>query len=370
MANAAGPPATLWRMRDFVQDVAAGMLHGFALVAGAPVASEATQLQHISQLYDNNKSAVSAEQLSLGCLPDLVKLLRDSLFVEVRRQAARALGKLATQGAGLSQLIGQDPKAVAGIISLLGGSSESQLVAALAIARLAWQNPSNQDRIAAESGVIKGLTAMLGSGKAEKNRPAVLALMELTSRSPANRERIGQVPPAIKGLVALLSSSDAYTQQAAACALGNLALECPLNSERISQEPGAVSALLALLSSGDARVQHRAAFAVVSAAEGSSDFVQALQGTRSAAVWLALSHEKELAALPDSELLEISRLLHRLAAGSMALRQAMAESHELLDLLLALIGRLDSRDTPDNMASATLRLLTDGEVWSAKDEVV
>jgi hypothetical protein len=173
---------------------------------------------------------------------------------------------------------------------------------------------------------------------------------------------------AIQSLAAMLKSSDKVTQQNAAIALSNLALESPPNSKRISQVPGIINCLVSLLNSGNAAVQWAAAIAMASAAEGSSAFGQALEA-HSAAVGTALyqpldtqfrSNSLALAHVSrtQSVSLEVSRLLHRLAAGSTALRQSMAGSKEIMKLVEALEVRLNG--IPDNMAAATLALLTTG----------
>jgi hypothetical protein len=298
------------------------------------------QWELLDKLYHTAESAASVDKLlsdHTSCLSAVVKLLDSSSSEVVQEQAARVLGRFALAGSAYQHKVVHSDGAVAGLVALLVSSDAAvQCQACLALKHLVSRAPLEiKERVGHQPHAVERLAALLKSGEAAVELAAAQAIADLTDGCPANRDSVGQVTDATGGLVAMLSSSHAGQQHAATTALANLAMQSPANSKRISQVPGVVAALVELVRSKDApvHVQHAAALAVVSAAEGGGIFLQALQVSTSADIWTALSNMDQLTNQSNSDLLELSRLLHRLAAGSAALRQSMAGSKELKQLL-------------------------------------
>ena len=331
---------------------------------------EEGQLKLLKKLYSKAESAADLDQLLFKCphcLSAVVKLLSSS-SVAVQEQAARVLGRFAEAAPTYQHRVVQCEGAVAGLVNLLHCDIDNDTVgvqreACEALTSLVCKSPGSQERVGQEPLAVTYLARLLQSGAADVQRAAAIAIVALTDQSAINSQRVGMGSGAIESLAAMLKSSDEVTQQLAAIALANLAFESPPNSKRISQVPGIINCLVSLLNSGNAAVQWAAAIAMASAAEGSSAFGQALEA-HSAAVGTALyqpldtQFQSDSLALAQSEFLEVSRLLHRLAAGSTALRQSLAGSKEIMKLVKALELRLNG--IPDNMAAATLALLTTG----------
>jgi hypothetical protein len=312
------------------------------------------QLQLLTKLCSKAESADGAQQLLLkhpDCLSVVVKLLHSS-NVAVQEDAAMVLGRIAAAGPTYQHQVVQCDGAVAGLVGLLHCSAAAvQRVACWALRHLVCRSPEAQDRVGQEPHAIERLAALLKSSQADVQLAAARAVVNLTDWSPSNSQRFGQGSDAIESLAAMLGSSVGHLQCMAAGALGNMALNSPANSKCVSQVPGVVDCMLRLLSSTDAYMQWKAAFAIASASEFSGVFQQALQA-HLAAVGTALCN---FDGHSESDVLEKSLLLHRLAAGSTGLRQSMAGSREVVKLVIALEQRL--QDTPDNMAAATLKLL-------------
>jgi hypothetical protein len=288
------------------------------------------QWKLLCKLYHKAQSAASMDKLLSEhptCLSAVVKLLGSSSEV-MQEKAARVLGCFAKAGPAYQHKVVHSDGAVAGLVALLVSSDAAvQCQACLALKHLVSRAPLEiKEHVGHQPHAVERLAALLKSGEAAVELAAAQAIADLTDGCPANRDRVGQVTDAIEGLAALLSSSHAGQQHAATTALANLALQSPANSKRISQVPGVVAALVELVHSKDApvHVQHAAALAVVSAGEGGGIFLQALQVSSYACIWTALSNNDQLANQSQSDLIELSLLLHRLAAGSAALRQSMA----------------------------------------------